>query len=167
MNVNDAFPSIFLKSSDIGGIAAGQRIRVKIADVKLWEDQQGSKKLSIGFVGSKKRLLANVTNSRTIAKAYGEETDAWTGRDIILYVQMVDFRGNSTEALRILIPQPEQPAKVPFKGGAHQPTQPAKTAVQPPEPPQDTISEINPPPHDGKDAFGLPLSEELDDEIPF
>jgi hypothetical protein len=168
MRLGDVFPSEYLKSGDLGGAAAGKRFRVVISDVKAWEDAKGNRKLSIGFVGSKKRLLANVTNSRSIAKVFGEETDAWVSRTIILFVTMVDYMGDQVEAIRVIAdPAPPQAGFVQPAPPAAQPVNvvPAPTQNRPPATFAGTPPETDIPPVSTHDAFGIP--NDPNDDIPF
>jgi hypothetical protein len=57
------------------------------------------------FIGKQKGLVLNKVNSRTIGGAYGDETDNWENQKIILFPAIVDFRGDSVEAIRVKIPK--------------------------------------------------------------
>ena len=52
-----------------------------------------------------KRLVANVTNARSIAKQYGPETDDWTGKQITLYRTQCMAFGEMVDCIRIREPQ--------------------------------------------------------------
>lgn len=111
MKRHELFPSKYLKCEDLQG-----RPRVVIIEaVELVEiDDEGKQKPVISFRGEAKSFPLNVTNYDTIADAYGEETDNWTGYKIELYPTKVDFRGKRTDAIRIRTapakPAPRQPA---------------------------------------------------------
>jgi hypothetical protein len=163
MRVGDVFPSEFLKSEDLGGVHANKRVTVIIADVKRWEDPQGGPKVNLGFHKTKKRLLCNKTNARTIQKIYGEEMDDWVGKPITLYVTMVQFMDEMVEAIRVMAPPPPATAAPTLSRPSAKPLEPSKVQVE--------HGAINPAPAvDNMDAFGLPdneLNDELNDEIPF
>jgi hypothetical protein len=96
MNINDAFPSNYLKAADL----QGRTITVKISHVtseKLGDDN----KLILYFDGKQKGMVLNKTNANNLAFAFGPETDDWQGAEAQLYPTMVDFQGRSVEALRI------------------------------------------------------------------
>ena len=59
------------------------------------------------FAGKNKGVVLNKTNATNIAFAYGDETDDWLGKEVILYEAMVDFQGRSVPAIRIRAPQPK------------------------------------------------------------
>jgi hypothetical protein len=96
MNINEAFPSNYLKAADL----QGRTITVKISHVtseKLGDDN----KLILYFDGKQKGMVLNKTNANNLAFAFGPETDDWQGAEAQLYPTMVDFQGRSVEALRL------------------------------------------------------------------
>src|SRR5262249_43054199 len=44
-------------------------------------------------------LSLNVTNTRTLARAYGTDSDKWVGKEIKLVIGNVDFQGKPQEAI--------------------------------------------------------------------
>jgi hypothetical protein len=68
-----------------------------------------SQKLVVWFTNSKKGLVLNRTNNRTIRGAYGDDTADWVGKMIVLFPTQADFRGRLVGALRIRIPPKENP----------------------------------------------------------
>lgn len=103
MNINQAFPSKYLKASDLEGNA----VTVKISDVKVeavGRDQDT--KPVVYFDGKKKGLVLNKTNSNKIAQiAQSHETDEWAGVTIVIYPTEVEFSGESVEAIRVKAPK--------------------------------------------------------------
>ncbi len=97
MKISDAFPSNYLKASDLNGKA----VRVTIDSVtmeKLGDDQ----KAILHFVGKDKGLVINKTNANRIIEAIGtDETDTWFGWSIVLYACKVDFQGKRVDAIRV------------------------------------------------------------------
>jgi hypothetical protein len=102
MNVNEAFPSKWLKASDL----QGKKIQVTIREVVSEEVSQGESKPIVHFEGKDKGLVLNKTNAMVIAASYGPETDGWMGKPIVLYSAKVNFQGQMTDALRVEVPQP-------------------------------------------------------------
>ena len=99
MNINDAFPSNYLKAADL----KGKVITVTMANVaheKLGDDD----KLILYFDGKEKGLVLNKTNANNIAAIYGPETDSWRGQRVALATAWVDFQGRSVEAIRVRPP---------------------------------------------------------------
>jgi arabinogalactan endo-1,4-beta-galactosidase len=109
MNVNEIFPSNYLKASDL----KGAQPRVTIATVVMETLGQGAdaqQRPVIYFEGKEKGLVANKTNMNAIATVFGDETDDWPGAEIVLFETMVDYQGKTTPAIRIKIP-PRKPVR--------------------------------------------------------
>jgi hypothetical protein len=100
MRIGAAFPSKYLKASDLQGV----EVTVFIDHVAMEDINKGEMKPVIYFRGKKKGVVLNKTNSRKIEAAYGDETDEWSGQPIILYEAEVDFQGDTVQAIRVKIP---------------------------------------------------------------
>lgn len=97
MKTSDAFPSNFLKASDLQGRA----VRVVIEAVTM-EKIGDDRKPVLHFVGKDKTLVLNKTNSNRIEEATGtDEMDDWQGWTITLYACKVDFQGKRVDAIRV------------------------------------------------------------------
>jgi len=107
MNINDAFPSKFLKASDL----KGKSVSVHIGHVTTEEVAKGENKLILYFQGKEKGMVLNKTNANNIALIYGPDTDDWAGHEIVLFEAMVDFQGRTVAALRVRAPQPKDKPK--------------------------------------------------------
>lgn len=100
MNVNDLFPSKYLKSHDLGGKAYTLTIRdVTLENVGHGQEQE--RKLAVVFEKATKLMLLNRTNAMIIASLYGPETDAWKGKAVTVYSARVKAFGAWHDALRI------------------------------------------------------------------
>jgi hypothetical protein len=141
MRIGAAFPSKYLKASDLQGVEA----TVFIDRVAMEDINRGEMKPVVYFRGKKKGVVLNKTNSRKIEAAYGDETDEWSGQPIILYETEVDFQGDTVQAIRVKIPPLSQRKQM---------------AAQPPARQDDASSPDNgaPPPSSERD---------YDDEVPF
>lgn len=105
MNLNDAFPSSFLKADDL----KGHSVTVVIHDVQMEEIGQGQRKdrkLVISFRGKDKKMVCNKTNASVIEKLYGPETEDWIGKPIILAAREVEFQGDMVWAIRVSLVKP-------------------------------------------------------------
>ena len=96
MKISTAFPSTYLKASDLDG----RNIGVTMDYVKM-EDIGGDHKPVLYFVGKEKGMVLNKTNANNITMVYGDDTDDWHGGELTLYAAMVDFQGRSVEAIRV------------------------------------------------------------------
>ena len=101
MNINEAFPSKYLKASDL----QGRSIPVVMDRVEMEDIGRGEEKLILYFQGKAKGMVLNKTNANNIAALYTPDTDNWAGRQIVLFEAMVDFQGKTVPALRIKAPQ--------------------------------------------------------------
>ena len=106
MKENDVFPSRFAAAADL----KGREVPLTIDRVEL-ETFENKQKPIVFFKGAEKGLVCNKTNFNLIALIAGEDTDDWPGKSIILYPTMVDFKGETKEAIRVRRP-PEPPAPV-------------------------------------------------------
>jgi hypothetical protein len=102
LNIDDYYPSKFLRASDL----KGKEITVTIDRVEPEEfEQDGVKrpKPVVHFRNSGiKPLVCNKTNSSRLATALGDkDTDAWAGKQVRLYPDMEEFRGQVHEVVRV------------------------------------------------------------------
>ena len=96
MKISSAFPSDYLKACDLQGRA----VTVTMSHVSMAEIG-GEPKPILYFHGKEKGLVVNKTNAGKIAEMFGDDTDDWTGGEIILYEAMVDFQGRTVPAIRV------------------------------------------------------------------
>ena len=100
MKISQAFPSDYIRSSDLNG----REVRVVIKKVKIEEvGREKEERPVIYFEGKEKGMVLNKTNANAIATAFGDDTDDWTGGEVILYVAMTEYQGKSIEGLRVKI----------------------------------------------------------------
>lgn len=99
MKLSEAFPSNYLKSDDL----QGRDVSVIIASAMI-EKVGSDHKLVLAFQGKKKSMICNKTNSGRIAYLYGEETDDWIGKEIVLTSEFVEYQGKTVKGLRVKPP---------------------------------------------------------------
>lgn len=100
MNISGAFPSNYLKASDL----QGRRVPVTISHLRM-EDIGDDHKPVLYFHGKEKGLVLNKTNANMILEITGtEETDHWKGKSIELYPTKTDFQGRRVDAIRVDYP---------------------------------------------------------------
>lgn len=105
MRISTAFPSTYLRASDL----QGRTIKVNIDKVVI-EDIGDDRKPILYFEGKEKGMVMNKTNANTISAAYGDDTDDWQGGELEMFPTKVDFQGKQVDAIRVKIP-PRQPAR--------------------------------------------------------
>ena len=103
MDINSAFPSNYVKSSDIGTNRV-PLVMDRVVIETLKSERGDEKKPVLYFMDRQKGLVLNTTNANTIQAAYTNQTDAWRGKPVILYVTQVQFGGRMVDGLRIEIP---------------------------------------------------------------
>ena len=96
MQISSAFPSNYVKAADL----KGNNVIVVMARVEM-EKIGNDEKPVLYFQGKDKGLVLNRTNSNNISLLYGDDTDDWAGREIVLFPAMVDFQGKTVEAIRV------------------------------------------------------------------
>lgn len=155
MNIDEAFPSNFLKCADLQGRA----VQIRMNYLKFEDVGDGNKPV-LYFIGKEKGLVLNKTNANMISEMYGTETDNWVNQVIELYPTKADFQGKRVDAIRVRPPTvQQQPAAQPDRiiPNARQRQElpgnqyPGRAAPQ--------YDERNPPPIGGAAPF--------DDEVPF
>ncbi len=99
MNINEAFPSKWLKAADIKGRPP---VAVVISNITMEEvgDDNGLKPV-VYFQGKEKGVVLNKTNGAMIANTYGPETDGWIGKTILLRCEAVPFKGQIVDSIRV------------------------------------------------------------------
>ena len=115
MNINNAFPSKYLKSGDIEGTDDLLLTIDHVSVESVGQDDPEDKPI-VYFQEVEKGLVLNKTNANTIAGLYGPETDAWTGKRIALYATEVAYQGKMTLSLRVRLKAPatSKPAAAPL-----------------------------------------------------
>lgn len=98
-NINDAFPSKYLKVSDLGGTEP----IVTIARVE-WEPvgRDREMKAVVYFVGKKKAIVLNKTMATKLTSIAGTSmTEQWAGTKVTLFAAEATFGGDTYDVVRI------------------------------------------------------------------
>lgn len=96
MELDDVYQSSSIKAADLKGLE-----HTVVIETVTRKDFDNGPKLILTFQGRKKSLVVNRTNAKRIAFTHGTNTDLWIGREIILYPEVVDFKGEPTLAVRV------------------------------------------------------------------
>jgi len=97
MNVNEAFPSKYIKASDLQGKGVAITIEKLLVEA-IGEDKD--ERPVLYFVGGKKGLVLNKTNAAEIADQHGDEMDHWMGKQIELYPSRTQYLGKMVDCVR-------------------------------------------------------------------
>ena len=105
MNINKAFPSKYLKASDLD-----TEMQVKIKSIAFEEvGPQKDRRPVAYFEGIEKGVVLNKTRSNGIVRASGsEETNDWPGTLVLLYPSTTQFQGEEVECIGIRAPRQEK-----------------------------------------------------------
>ena len=96
MNINDVFPSKYLKASDLDG----HKIKLTIKSVEM-EEIGTDEKPVLYFEGKKKGLVLNKTKGAVLAASYSPETDGWVGKEIAIFPGQVNFQGQMVPSITV------------------------------------------------------------------
>jgi hypothetical protein len=105
-----AYPSKYLKASDL----EDRQVRALMSHVAMENIGDNEPKPVLYFSKSTlkdpankvKGLVLNKTNKNAIKASYGKNSEEWEGKEIILFVALVDFRGDQVEAIRVRTSKP-------------------------------------------------------------
>ncbi|NNF66925.1 MAG: hypothetical protein HKM98_05405 [Gammaproteobacteria bacterium] len=145
MNINDLYPSKYLKSDDIGQ----SRPTLQVAAIKLEEVAENeAAKPVMYFNGKEKGMVLNKTNALLCAHCWGQDTDGWLGQWLDLFTEPKMFNGKVVTGLSVAPKLPQQ--------------QPQENQFQNP------ADLVRPPSQPNTDAAApTAASQPIDDDIPF
>ena len=116
MKLSELYPSKYLTKDDIG---AGQKYTItSVNQENVGRDDNPEIKPILHFQEINKPLVLNKTNGETIGEFLGNDTDLWTGKEIVVYFDpTIMFGGKKTGGLRVRPPKgavPEPSSDLPF-----------------------------------------------------
>lgn len=102
MNIDTAFPSKYMKASDLPDETIVPFVIEEVRVEEIGREKQS--KPVIYFKGQEKGFVANKTNCNSIKKVLGSaDTDEWTGKTIKLYSTEVQFGDEMVESIRVSV----------------------------------------------------------------
>jgi hypothetical protein len=105
MRSSDAFPSKYLKSSDV----KAKQLVATISHLEMQLVGQGpdQKEKPVLHLEGEKPIVLNRTNFETIEDAFGD-TDEWSGHKVKVYCAPTRFQGTAVDGIRIapIVPKP-------------------------------------------------------------
>lgn len=87
----------FLKAADL---SLGT-MKLTIASARQ-DNLGGKQKIILAFSDDDRELVVNATNGAILAKLYGDDTDAWIGKQITLAKTQVKFKGQLVDGITVL-----------------------------------------------------------------
>lgn len=108
--INDAFPSKYIKASDLKGRALAVTIE-HVTEEKIGNDS----KAVVYFQHKEKGLVLNKTNATRIAELVGSGMFSdWHGAQIAIFPTTTDYQGKTVDCIRIrAVPPNQRPAAAP------------------------------------------------------
>jgi hypothetical protein len=104
--VSEMVQSKYLRKEDIEDDTPATIKGVKLED--LGREEAKEQRWVIYFKQFAKGMVLNVTTIRVLESAYGDDTDVWTGKQVLLYVDPnVSFQGRVVGGLRLRVPRPK------------------------------------------------------------
>jgi hypothetical protein len=101
MRLNEMFPSRFFRAADI---PPGRELRLRIADVAMEAvGEDGDEKPTLIFDGQKQALVLNKTNAEVLVEAFGDDSDTWVGREVLLFPTQTRYGGKKVPCLRLKV----------------------------------------------------------------
>jgi len=103
VKISQSFPSKWIKADDLDG----KEFTLKIREVKI-EDVGGpgneEDKPILYFDGRQKGVVLNKTNAGAISSKYGDDTDGWIGKPVVIYPDQTMFQGKMVACVRLRVP---------------------------------------------------------------
>ena len=152
MNINDAFPSKWLKALDFEQTGPRQMFMSQVITEEMGQGVDKQNKPVLYFQGETKGMVLNKTTSGVIADHYGQQTEAWTGHPIWLFSTDVESFGKMTKGIRCSINQPQMMTPGPQTQQYQEYQQQQPTSGGPPPGPPQQQRDAGPPPHNPQPA---------------
>src|SRR4051794_12877841 len=109
--VSDFYPSNYLRCADLKGNERLVTIERVVTELFENDGNKQTKPVVHFKEPGVKPLVLNKTNFMTIAALCGDDSDEWAGKKIVIYPELVPFKGKVTEAVRVRrAASPAQPA---------------------------------------------------------
>jgi hypothetical protein len=101
MRMSEVFPSKWLSGDDLPHDTTVTIARCVLEEVRNPRTKKVEKKPCLYFVNRKKALIVNKTNADTLVALYGDESNEWAGKRVILGSEMVDSPRGQVLAVRV------------------------------------------------------------------
>lgn len=107
--MKEMYPSKYLKADDVDEQGGDVPATIKGVRLEEMQDNEGAKedKPVLYFNNVPKGMVLNKTNADRISAAYGDESDSWRGKPVVLYTEEVKAFGKTTNAIRLRVAKPK------------------------------------------------------------
>jgi hypothetical protein len=117
MKTEEVFPRKWLNGDDLPHDTTATIERVVMEELHNPATRKKERKPVAYFAGKRKALILNRTNWMTLSGLFGDESDTWAGRRIVLGAELVDSPQGRVRAVRVQDVIPETlatpPAEIP------------------------------------------------------
>lgn len=93
--------SKYLNAKSAGHLNGKTICIYEVKSALIGQGEDATKKMVIGFEDIEKILVVNRTNNEILTEAYGDETDNWVGKSVILNLVTLSFRGERTLSIQL------------------------------------------------------------------
>lgn len=100
MRIDHLFPSKYVKAGDLNGKPVTLTI-TRLTVEKMGHGAEEERKPVLYFEKATKGLVLNRTNAMIIASLYGNESDDWAGKRIVIYPTKVRAFGAYQDCIRV------------------------------------------------------------------
>src|SRR5262245_26219987 len=101
VKLNDLYPGKYFKAADV----AEKPVGVTINGVRLEAlGDDPRQKPILRFSDARQEMVLNKTNGYRLAELFGDNTDAWIGKRIVLVPSKAQFGSKMVDSVRILSP---------------------------------------------------------------
>ena len=103
MKASELFPSTYLNAKSAGQYN-GKTLtifEVKVEHIPGRDGAEGQDKLALGFEGVEKLMIVNRINYQTLVECFGDETDDWKMKKVVLGIVRIPFNGKPTPSIML------------------------------------------------------------------
>ncbi len=120
MKLSTMWPTKYITAGDLPQDGSGLPCRIErvVIENPAPDGEPIEQKPVVYFVGGKKGLVLNKTNGYAIGEAFGEDTDDWVNKAILLVRETTEYQGKRVPCVRVRVsqPAPVQPPPTPAEG---------------------------------------------------
>ena len=98
--ISESFSGKWLNATDVPRQGLRTTI-VEITEEDIGQGQDKKTKLVLWLKGQEKGLVLNKTNGGILAELYGDETDLWNGKRVVIKTQKVEYQGRRVDGIRV------------------------------------------------------------------
>jgi hypothetical protein len=107
MKFNKLFKSSYVKAADLNG--RQRKLTITSVGVEAVGRDQEEKPV-VRFEEIEQAMVLNRINGETLCEAYGDDTDNWEGRKVVLFPSKTEYAGKRVDCVRIMVPK-DEPSK--------------------------------------------------------